>query len=394
MPSGGYINGHPGNKMMLTGVSYSDGTSANYNYTTDNVPENGTSHKLYPLLSTANDKRYNGPMRQIAYDYSNGSPHGVIYQEKYNANGPLVSQIEPAVPLLTADGPMPNEFTETRGDGPSRTFHYTNFNQHHRCDGCGICEDYEDNDHWPDRGPQQVLKWYTDFLGLQENTTWLGYDSHWYVNSVTDARGSGPGDASYTTTYTRGPPPPQGIGQIKKITHPDGYFIQYDYEDPTPQTGDPHYITRITDERGNKTEHIRDGDHRIIHTDHKDSQGNILAYEEFQYNNFGQVKTHHLPSTVTGAVLTSTSNTTAEGCLSSKPIPLQLPIGRKQSIQLPKPRTSTIPRRILIPLATVRRSTRGQIALKKSPCRKMAAIFKRGTHTNTSVYWMAVVSPT
>ena len=233
------------------------------------TPEDGTSHKLYPLLSTANDKRYNGPMRQIAYDYSNGSPHGVIYQEKYNANGPLVSQIEPAVPLLTADGRMPNEFTERRGDGPSRRFHYTNFNQHHRCEGCGICEDYEANDHWPDRGPQQVLKWYTDFLGLQENTTWLGYDSHWYVNSVTDARGSGPGDASYTTTYTRGPPPPQGIGQIKKITHPDGYFIQYDYEDPTPQTGDPHYITRITDERGNKTEHIRDGNHRIIHTDHK-----------------------------------------------------------------------------------------------------------------------------
>jgi YD repeat-containing protein len=55
----------------------------------------------------------------------------------------------------------------------------------------------------------------------------------------------------------------------------------------------------ITDERGNQTVHTRDGNHRITRTDHKDSQGNIVAYEEFQYahNNFGLLSTHHLPST-------------------------------------------------------------------------------------------------
>jgi hypothetical protein len=53
---------------MLTEVAYSDGTSASYTYQEDNVTENlPTSYKIRPLLSTCNDVRYNGPMRQIAY---------------------------------------------------------------------------------------------------------------------------------------------------------------------------------------------------------------------------------------------------------------------------------------------------------------------------------------
>ncbi len=39
-------------KKMLTGVTYRDGTSATYAYTTDNVSESGTSHKMYPLRAT------------------------------------------------------------------------------------------------------------------------------------------------------------------------------------------------------------------------------------------------------------------------------------------------------------------------------------------------------
>ena len=51
--------------------------------TTDNVPDNQQrgSFKFEPLLSTANDVRYHGPMRRIAYDYQDHGPHGAIIAE-------------------------------------------------------------------------------------------------------------------------------------------------------------------------------------------------------------------------------------------------------------------------------------------------------------------------
>src|SRR5207249_11972223 len=91
------------------------------------------------------------------------------------------------------------------------------------------------------------------------------------------------------TPYLRGPPPPTGIGEILKITHPDNTYIQYTYT-----VSDPHYVTTITDERNNVTSHTRDANYRITRTDHKDSAGNILAYETFTYNGFGQVLTHQM----------------------------------------------------------------------------------------------------
>src|SRR5207249_11784958 len=89
------------------------------------------------------------------------------------------------------------------------------------------------------------------------------------------------------TPYLRGPPPPTGIGEILQITHPDNTYIQYTYT-----VSDPHYVTTITDERNNVTSHTRDANYRITRTDHKDSAGNILAYETFTYNGFGQVLSH------------------------------------------------------------------------------------------------------
>src|SRR5205085_700238 len=132
---------------------------------------------------------------------------------------------------------------------------------------------------------------------FQGHTTQLGYDENWYVNSVTDANG-------HTTQYDRGPPPnaypgPRGIGQILTITHPgDGSSIQYDYEPEPSSSIQGHYVKSITDERGNKTVHTRDGNYRTTHTDHTDSLGHIIAFEEFQYanNSFGLLSTHHLPS--------------------------------------------------------------------------------------------------
>ena len=72
--------------MMLTGVTYSDGTSASYSYTADNVTP--ANLKFYPLLQRCDDvARYNGPMRTIYYDYQNGGPHGAIIDEKYPGVG-------------------------------------------------------------------------------------------------------------------------------------------------------------------------------------------------------------------------------------------------------------------------------------------------------------------
>ncbi len=276
-PPGG---GHP-SVMCLTSVDYSDGQHASYAYEPDNVPEdpNNGSIKAFPLVSTCNDVRYSGPMRQIAYDYQDQGAHGAIVKEKYSANGPMVSSIS------VTDPDFPTVFTETRGDSPIRTFTYTPLHLHRfNEDTCPTLT------FGP--APQQFLQSYTDF---QNHTTQLDYDANWYVDSVTDAN-------NHTTSYLRGPPPnaypgPKGIGQILRITHPDNTHIDYTYYDESPNISG-HYLKQITDERGNITYHYRDANHRIYRTDHKDWNNNIVAFEQFWYanNNFGLLSTHHLPS--------------------------------------------------------------------------------------------------
>ncbi len=288
--------------MCLTRVDYSDGTHADYTYTTDNQPEHTGPPcpcmiKLLPLVSGCNDVRYHGPMSKIAYEYQDQGPHGAILKERYwdgipghEGNGVLVSRIDPPAPSPLVDNPIfDTTYTEYRGDGPTRTFNYTELQliRSHN----GEPEVCPESFHGP--VPQQFLLSYTDFQG---HTTQLGYDANWYINTVTDAN-------NHTTTYLRGPPPnaslgPKGIGQILQITHPDNTQINYGYEpEPSPAI-QGHYLKSITDERGNQTVHTRDANFRIIRTDHKDPQGNILVYEEFQYahNNFGLLSTHHLPS--------------------------------------------------------------------------------------------------
>src|SRR5262249_21652096 len=155
-----------------------------------------TTHKMYPLLQRCDDVRYNGAMRTISYEYESSGPHGAILREKSPGIG-IISAISP--------GATGDTFTEARGDGPTRSFRYT---QPFACHGeeCDPCDAYDFNP------PQQMLLSYKDFQG---HTTQLGYDPNtWYITSVTDTN-------SHTTFYERGPVPPSGIGQITKITHPD-----------------------------------------------------------------------------------------------------------------------------------------------------------------------------
>jgi RHS repeat-associated protein len=266
------------NKTMLTRVDYSDGTSASYEYRTDNVTEGQTTHKMYPLLQRCDDVRYNGPMRTIRYEYQNDFPHGFIINEKYPGIG--------APSAISVNGP--DTFTETRGDGPTRSFTYSHI---HHCQGneCGPCDDYGING-----SHQQMLLSYTDFQG---HTMTLGYDANSYVNSVTDAN-------THTTTYTRGPPPPNGIGQITRITHPGGAHIDYTYYDEDPQhigVISGHYLQSVTDERGaylcdpaHTTTYRRDGNYRVYRIEYPQDGNTPTSIEEFTYNNFGQVTRHKL----------------------------------------------------------------------------------------------------
>jgi YD repeat-containing protein len=218
-------------------------------------------------------------MRQIAYNYqSNNAPHGAITAEKFSAGGALVSRITPGATSCTSfNCTMETDFTETRGDGPSRTFHYTDLRYY--SDPENQCPQVQDP-----QPPSQFLLSYTDF---KNNTTYLGYDSNWFVNSVKDAN-------NHTTYYTRGP----NIGEITQIKHPDLTYVDYIYYNEGSGYIGGHYLQQMTDERRNITYHYRDGDHRITRTDHKDRNANIAAFEQFWYanNNFGLLSTHHLPS--------------------------------------------------------------------------------------------------
>jgi hypothetical protein len=282
--------------VCLTSVDYSDGTThAYYTYQEDNTPENPSPPcpcplKLSPLVIGCDDARYHGPMRRIAYEYQQGGPHGAILREKYwdgvaghEANGPTVSRINPPAPSPLLQGvTFPTTYTETRGDSPTRTFNYTPLSV-----GRPPNEDVCPSVSGP--APQQFLLSYTDFQG---HTTYLGYDTNWYVNSVRDAN-------NHTTSYTRGPPPnaypgSKGTGQILRITHPGGNHIDYTYYDEGSGNISGHYLQQITNERGAVTYHFRDANHRITRTDYKDANGNLLANETFSYNSFGQVLTHRL----------------------------------------------------------------------------------------------------
>ena len=268
--------------MCLTRADYSDGTSATYTYETDNAPEQPTrgSLKEYPPVSTCNDVRYHGPMRRIAYVYEQGGPHGAISTEKYSASdgnkGVNVSSISPACPSPLSGGTiiqMPTDFTETRGDGPTRTFHYT-----------ALHIQRQDTPQCPNIGggpPTQFLLNNTDFQG---HSTSLGYDqTTWYLTSVTDANNN-------TTYYQRGP----DIGQITKITHPDTTHIDYTYQLEPGAIGG-HYMATVSNERQKVTIYTRDPNtHLVTRIDYPADANTPASYEQFTYNSFGQVLTHHL----------------------------------------------------------------------------------------------------
>jgi RHS repeat-associated protein len=296
MPDGS----HPNSFKVLTRADYSDGSYATYTYIEGSYPIRlctspfGTVYGYVPLLATADDARYNGPMRQIAYQYNDGGSAGNktrILSEKNLVTGEAVSTIAGIRNNNT------QQVVETRGDGATRTLDYF------KGPACRDCP-FPDSDPCsrPPIPTDGKLQDYTDFLG---HTTALTYETNdvlasaGFVTAVTDVNG-------HTTSYTR----QTGSWGITKITYPptptepNGSFITQDFwppqQDGSGSQTQPYYLWKRTDERGNTTTYTRDSSNRITRKDYPTPDPTTLdpapaaVYETFTYNSFNEVLTHRL----------------------------------------------------------------------------------------------------
>jgi RHS repeat-associated protein len=210
-----------------------------YSYQNDNVDPNGR-----PLIQWAIDPMYGGPMWAIGYTFVPGSSAGVYGQlQSENYLDPSNGQMGAAVSTLSVNG---NSRTETRGDGPARTFNYSGG--------------------W--------LTSHTDFKGAPSS---IGYDGYGYSGSFTDARGN-------TTSTSREP----RIGAVSVLTHPgDNSTASFGYSDGN----NPYYLVWRKDERDNYTYYDRDGSNRVWRIRYPNGSS-----ETFSYTPFGQVVDHQLTS--------------------------------------------------------------------------------------------------
>jgi len=239
-PAGAAMYSYLGNVQYRdnNGNSYAQ---AIYAYQQSNTDPNGR-----PLIYWAIDPMYGGPMWAISYTFVPGSSGGVYGQlQSENYLDPYTGTPGQVVSSLSANG---DSRTETRGDGPSRTFNYLG----------------------------GKLGNYTDFKG---QTLYISYDGNGFQNGFTDAR------ANTTTTSREGI-----IGALSVLTHPDtehsiqGYAYWY-------RDGAPYYVQIRGDERSHNTYFTRDPNNfQLTRIDYPDYPNG--PYELFSYNGFGQVETH------------------------------------------------------------------------------------------------------
>jgi RHS repeat-associated protein len=266
---------HPNSYKVLTGVNYSDGTSATYTYIEGNYPVPCSTPQSWfysALLKTADDTHYAGPMKQIAYKYAATGNKTRILSENHLVNGTASEAVSTLTGVASTSSTQLT--TETRGDGPQRNFNY------YKVPGSGNCAGQTPPDPTPTDGK---LYSYTDFQG---HTTTLTYSdgstdgAPGFITAVMDAN-------NHTTTYTRS----SVSWAILRITHPDGSYIDQTYTDESH----PYYLTSRTDENIHRTDYTRDSNNRITRKDYPaDPVTGAREYETFTYNNFGQTVTHRM----------------------------------------------------------------------------------------------------
>jgi RHS repeat-associated protein len=250
----------------LTSVNYSwdSNLTSTYTYQTNNDNANQT-----PLLSTAIDPLYTGPMWRIAYKYITPSnTSGQIQSENYFDG----TTIGAAVTSLSA--PFPR--IETRADGKTRTFTYNTFAE---------------------------LTNYTDFLG---NSAALGYGISGYTNgglgiptkiwdfknNETDITLNQFTTLATQTTFPATPEDaPAGRGTVSR-----SYVSDSCSTDPTHcdsnnmDSNNPYYLFSSTDEAGHATYYKRDSNHRVTSISYPDGGSESFTYTQ----QLGQVQTHTL----------------------------------------------------------------------------------------------------
>lgn len=239
----------PGDLELIQVNYFNDPTLvATYTYQPDSTT--GTGPPV--ILSTCIDPMYSGPMWKIGYRYASGA-YGYISSENYFDG----TNIGSAVSTLSG-------YTETRGDGKTRTFTY---------------------------GTPPFLTSWTDFKGHPGSQT---YDSNKYVNAVTDFNGHTTNFTNnaftggrLTTTFpsTPGDTPPNTPRGIVSYTYGSASCADPNNRD----FNNPYYVCTATDEGGHVTSYMRDTAKRITQINYPDG-----GSESLHYNSFGQVTSHTL----------------------------------------------------------------------------------------------------
>jgi RHS repeat-associated protein len=244
--------------------------TARYRYCAANIYD--PNHGTQPLLWTADDPMYPGPMKRIAYDYKPGGPndhnpdgstpaYGQILNERY-WDGNTQDPPGAIVSTLTVGAPNnPNIRTETRGDTRTRTFNYSTDGYLQNC---------------------------TDFMNHSASQ---GYDSYKYINYVVDRN-------AHRTDYTSDPV----TGNVTQIQLPLTPGDTPDQGNTRPTVNytytNNYYLYTVQDEGNHTTTFTRDGNNRVTRIDYPDG-----GYETFSYDaaHFYQISSHRM---VTGGTET------------------------------------------------------------------------------------------
>jgi RHS repeat-associated protein len=239
-----------------------DSVTARYRYSAPNA-----NYWNVPLLWTCDDPMYAGPMKRIAYIYqTTNNPDGSspVYGQVKSENYYDGTNVGAAVSTLTVNNSTTR--TETRADGKTRTFTYSD--------------------------PYRTI--WTDFKGASASQT---YDANKYIASVTDRNG-------HKTTMTRN----ALTGAVTSVTSPvasdvvpssTSGTVTYTYgsstcADPNNQdANNPYYVCTATDEGGHVTKFTRDANKRVTRIDYPYPDG---GYEAFTYdaNHFYQLSSHRM----------------------------------------------------------------------------------------------------
>jgi RHS repeat-associated protein len=250
----------------LIRARYDDGQQGVYDYFAPALVSPGNPWTLAAgTVKTCDDVRFAGAMSKIEYEYVpadnsqvNPVARGQIRAERNKTTHQVISSVD--YPQMA-----PNSFTrtETRADGATRKFKYFDYS-------------FE-------------LESYTDFAypGQPYHTTTISYPgggppSNPYFRVVADAR-----PQHYTTTVEK----EGNVGAVLAVIHNNGSKIQYHYTNDN----DPYYMDSKTDENNKITYYDRlsstdpSNPNRVWQIRYPDG-----GYEQFTYNNFGQILTHRM----------------------------------------------------------------------------------------------------